>query len=176
MWPVPQLSKTKWSHPVYHITEQIGICIDRDFELYWKGKIILNSFCFRIHKCVIDFRSIFIKMVAFSTRKVKLQLSVKLTYMYRSFPINVRLIECSDYCYHPCSPLPPLALVSHQNMLQWWIDLLRKFPFRKGKFYFKISEVHPSPILGDHSNIYISLWSQRNFQAQPSNWYCCICL
>lgn len=120
--------------------------------------------------CVICFRNISIKMVSFSPWKVKLQLSVKLTYVYRSFPINVRLIECSAYCHYQSFFCHPLTFFFYQNIPQWWIYGLRKVSFRKvdsKEIYFKFSKGHPWPAWVDYSNFCASLWCQWNPQAEP---------
>lgn len=112
--------------------------------------------------CVICFGNISIKMATFSAWKTKLQLSAKLTYVSRSFPIIVRVFFLSITPPLPFGifPLPKFAAVMNR--------FLRNVPFRKGKkIYFKISKGHPRPALGDHSKFYTSLWCQGNSQTQP---------
>lgn len=78
--------------------------------------------------CVICFRNISIKTVTFSAWKVKLQLSAKLTYVYRSFPINVRLIV---FCWLPLQVIlpPPFSTFS----LPQYAAEINRF-FFKGRF------------------------------------------
>lgn len=119
---------------------------------------------------VICFRNISIKMVSFSAWKVKLHISVKLTYVYRSFSINVRLIECSAYCHYQSFFCHPLVFLSYQNILQWSTDLSMKVPFRKvdsKEVYFKICKGHRWRVSVDHWNFCVSLWCRWNPQAEP---------
>lgn len=92
-------------------------------------------------------------MVHVSAWKVKLQLSVKLTYVWRSFPINIRLIESffSSVAITNHS-FDTLSFFCYQKLLEWKTgSLLRKAHIN---INFYSSKAHPKPVSADLSHFF----------------------